>query len=180
MCCEISFLSPVPCSSSIPSSLLSTSFCIITIVGQEIRKMSQFKRVDANVPSDCNMILIDQRDVNRRPQFFDVKDALAFKNSIKKNCPCQQGQTKCPVQQGVGKFTKVHYWFDSHAKKVLNWPFQAEYICKGRCAPYRHSHQTYSSRKSTNYNIKRYGEEELLTKWVCGCGCVLVLILELD
>lgn len=117
------------------------------------------KRVPNNVPSDCDMILIDERDASRKKRCLNNKEAYLFKWAVKSKCPCQQSERECPISATSGKFKTIHHWFDGHKKEVLGWPFTAVYYpCKQKCVCYRHYHRTYVARQNAIYNLKMKSE----------------------
>lgn len=116
------------------------------------------KRVKNNVPSDCDMILINERDASPKRRCLNTKEAHLFKWAVRSKCPCQQNEKECPISATSGKFKTIHHWFDGHKREVLDWPFIAEYPCKKKCVSYRHYHRTYIARQKAIYNLKMKGK----------------------
>lgn len=114
---------------------------------------------DRNVPFDCDLILVDKRKKIPIKRFLNAEEAYQLKHQIKKECPCQKGQTKCPESFGR-KFSDIHYWLDGHRKEVPDWPFVAKYVCKGPCAAFRHTHSSHYGRAKSLSKLKRKGKND--------------------
>lgn len=128
------------------------------------------ERVKGTVPNDCDMILLDERGLSPKKRFLNKEEANQFKRDVRNKCPCQQGRKKCPVQtRKCERFSTLHAWFDGHGQTTPNWPFKNKYPCDGPCAAYRHCHRTWDGRRMAFSNLRRTGEQKLISH------CLLVV-----